>query len=217
MKFEKKLTGVVLISSLFIFSSCDNKLSREKAKELIIQKYNLPYDDVSPIELNVEKSIKFTASNKNSHNEITKEDILARLEQGGFITYTIDRVSSEVIDETWWSGGIGYDSQIDFFTKQIDLSRVLVYTIQETYNHVGKLTEKGKQYLINGNSFKVGKTEFGLVTGTVESKGLNITEVTYSLVYSPNELGSQVFNLQGATKEMSESFRKYDDGWRINK
>ena len=207
------LIGIILP---FIFS-CSSKLNREMAEKIIIQTYQLPYDDIREINFTAETSSQFITTEKDGHDIPPKQGLLLKMEQEGLITYSINRTSSEIVEKLWWTGFGGYDTNIDYFTKKVDPSRVLKYTIRETYQHVGTLTERGKQFLVNGNNFKVSKKEFGTISGIVESQGLNITEVRYTVIETPTPFGIAVFELQNGTVEKSATFRKYDDGWRIER
>lgn len=215
IKFHLKpffLFSLVTISSSLL-SGCKRELSREEAEKLIIQKDKLPFDDIREISLFEEKSVDFESTSRDAQYLPAKEGLMLNLENGGFITYSVKSISIEYLHDTYWQEGLGFSA----IGWPMDPNKEFVHKFyfRGTYDHIGKLTEKGKLYFVNGRSFKVGKTEFGSVTGIVESNGLNITEVEYTVVYIPNELGRSIFNLQGNTYKRSVSFRKYDDGWRI--
>lgn len=198
----------------FSLMSC-NKLSSEKAKNLILQKYNLPADNIRDILVSVDREITLTSTSKDPDDYTPpKFDDLLLLEQEGLIDYSIEKVSSTVLDSAWWKDGCGYSSPFDYFTGK-DAGRILKYQVKVIYKHNGVLTEKGKKDYVGGSSFRVSTTTFGEITGIVRNKSMNIVEVKYTVFETPTPFGVTAFNMQERTIEKTEIFRKYDDGWRI--
>lgn len=218
MKTNKKLVKLILSSiiSVFLFS-CSNNLSRDKAKEQIIQKYKLPYEITRDINLSAQTTSKFRNSSKDAHNIPTKQGVMINLENEGLITYTIERTSSN-IEEMWYENG----SPNVFFTEKNPpwianwrQHSTRIYKIAETYQHSGNLTEKGRQYLVNGNNFKLANRVFGEITGIVERKDLNISEVTYTEKITDITPFGKVLGINEEIIDRTVTFTKYDDGWRL--
>lgn len=206
---------------ILLISSCNKPLTRDVAKDLIIQKYKYPQVDIRNYDLSTTKEYDLNSTKKEiSTSDYTppKLEFLSKLENAGFITYSLDLLSANVYGDTWWGvgkeEGMGFSQEINYFTGK-KTGRIHKYDIKAIYKHSGILTEKGKQDFIDGNRFKVSNTAFGEITGMVESKGLNITEVKYTTIVTPTSFGQAIFNIQGRTIENSAAFRKYDDGWRI--
>lgn len=209
-----ELTLFILI--IVTFQSCKKDLTREEAKVLIVEKYNLPRVTNREYTLSTEREYDLTSTTKDvSDYTPPKLDFLIKLEDAGLASYSISLLSSNVYDETWYSeSGSGYSSPLDYFTGK-DAGRTHKYNIKATYLHSCVLTEKGKQDFDGGNSFKVTRTDFGEITGIVKSEGLNVTEVEYTLVETPTNFGMSIFDMQNKVFKQTATFRKYDDGWRI--
>ena len=87
-----------------------------------------------------------------------------------------------------------------------------------------QLTEKGKQYVVNQRTHdsdlyancKVSDLEFGGATGVSQQKGTNTALVKYTQVRKITPFGTAL-NLNDGPFEVSVTFTKFDDGWRINK
>lgn len=88
------------------------------------------------------------------------------------------------------------------------------------------LTEKGKQYAtsepyktdnmwVKKIHVKGAKLDFGQITGILDQKESNITEVQFQLVREANPFGVILLNYTSGTINKTAYFKKYDDGWRI--
>ena len=212
------ISFILILIAIPLLNSCNKELSREEAQKLIIQRYNFPRDNVRGYTMGFDETCKLVSITKDvsSFFPSKRNDLLA-LERAGLIKYNITLVSSTVTGETWWdraAGGGGYSSPLDYFTGK-DANRIHKFDIMATYRHNAILTDKGKQDYVGVNSFRVSKTEFIKITGIVKTDGINMTEVKYITTETPTLFGLIVFSMQGHTDEMSATFRKYDDGWRI--
>jgi hypothetical protein len=90
------------------------------------------------------------------------------------------------------------------------------------------LTEKGKQYAVsavyqtdnwyvNNINVKAAKLEFGEITGIVEYKQFNTSQVNYTLVIKEiTPFGILAFGLTEGSMNKSISFTKFDNGWKIS-
>jgi hypothetical protein len=94
--------------------------------------------------------------------------------------------------------------------------------------HDSELTEKGKEYAVGsiqhdnlwGNDYiqvRIADLDFGEITGIVEHKGSNISEVKFTLVRKNITPFGKAFNLSKGYIASTATFTKYDDGWRIEK
>ena len=91
----------------------------------------------------------------------------------------------------------------------------------------GELTEKGKQFVVSDKyddgrgmqqmfiNVKAAKVDFGTITGIVEQKELNIAEVNYTLIQKDVNAFGRSEKMQEGILDKRATFRKYDDGWRI--
>jgi hypothetical protein len=106
-----------------------------------------------------------------------------------------------------------------------DSKLVGVTTYFNCFN-TANLTDKGNQYIpkdyLWGDDGEIpvitSHLSFGSITGIVERSGLNLAEVTYTLVRKDiTPFGRIIFKLNEETINKVETFTKYDDGWRISK
>lgn len=206
----------MLIIIAVLFQSCKNNLTRERASEMILQKNKFPSEDFREINLTFNKEGSINVNDTQNVPPPEKDELLSKLEQAGIITYSVEIISSELVYETWWKEGLGYSISNEDTKKQWRQEGYApTYTLKRFYYHNGILTEKGKQYSKDGLQFKIGQTDFGEVNGMIENQALNMTEVKYSKIYNPNEIGTLIFNKQIDSSQNTAIFRKYDDGWRI--
>jgi len=92
------------------------------------------------------------------------------------------------------------------------------------YGCYGELTEEGKQYLVSKISneyvvMAVAKVELEAVTGVREIPAMNVSEVEYTeKIVEITPIG-EIFNdiSIGKTYNVTASFNKYNDGWRVDK
>lgn len=167
--------ALLLIASITLLTSCENKLSRSDAEEKIIKKLNLP---------------------KIETKDLTIED------QGPTSSETQNRLKL-LQDE-----GLAYYS-VDYFNGT---------------GTTGDLTEKGKEFAASDKFYsdyrrfikvKVAKFEFGEITGIASNEynaNVNFTVKRTNI----NTIGKIAYNLKEETLNLTITFSKYDDGWRIN-
>lgn len=195
MKSIKKITTVFLLSMscLFLFS-CSKDLSRDKAKDLIIEKYGFPRYETNKINKEYLKlwkclykmrgwqggSIGCGAFPKN----------LTQFQNNGLI----------IIGEKNVQGINGWTG---------DLQSWLVYTIT--------LTDEGKKYLISESAqefeFKTCDLTFGEVTGIQMQEQLKVATANYTIIRKATPFG---INISQGPENRIENFSLFDDGWRIN-
>jgi hypothetical protein len=219
----KKLLSIVMIIPLLF--GCSNSLTREKAEKLIMKKYNLPFDETRAINISLQTSDEFKSLSSDTHNTPSKQGEMINLEKEGLITYTIERISSYTQKE-WYDPNSGrYGEWMEpqgnmygesFIKAMFNKGYKISYIIKDTYQHTGKLTEEGRKYLVSENIFKVARKEFGEITGIVERKELNISEVQYTERIKDITPFGKVLGLYEETINKTATFTKYDDGWRIN-
>jgi len=92
------------------------------------------------------------------------------------------------------------------------------------YGCYGELTEEGKQYFVNkiSNEFivmAIAKVELEAVTGVREIPSMNASEVEYKEKIVEVTPVGEIFNdiSVGKTYNVTATFNKYNDGWRIDK
>lgn len=205
---------IVIFILFFPLQSCKNKLTREEAKEKIIQKNNLPISETKEVGLSFTKEYTRNFMDTQNIPLPDKDEKLIKLEQAEIITYSLEQISSVVTNETWWEEGLGYrcnnDEQRNAF-RQRGINPV--YTLNQTYIHNAVLTSKGKQYSIDGLNFIIATTDFGEIEGILENN--NQAEVIYTKKYIPNEIGTLLFNKQPETTEHKVIFIKNNNMWQI--
>jgi len=190
---------------LFIACGCSNNLSREKAEKAIREKMKFPRDLISEVQLVSTTTDEFYHGIADQHNTPRKSGVLLKLEQDGFLTYTIQRTQTSTRDNC----ADGFYSPQSLGNKR--------YCTTDTYEHRGTLTDKGKQYAANGG-FKVATYDLVEITGIVERKELNSADVSYTEIIkdiTPFGISLDVHEINLGVKTVT--FTKYDDGWRIGK
>lgn len=131
------------------------------------------------------------------------------LEKEGLIAYSIQLQDLTTYNKGY--DGWGYVSAKDWRRLYRD------FECTGTASHIATPTEMGKKYIANGNEVMVARIEFGEVTGIVERKEFNVSEVNFTIKRTNiTPFGRIVFNLNEETNTRSVTFTKYDDGWRIN-
>ncbi len=181
----KKLFYLSVI--LFLATSC-GKLSRSKAKEEIIKKYNLPKDEIKA----------FTIIDGTMYKDLTEKDFkFKELQDEGLLTY-------------YYEGGTGF-----FGTLKATLTEKGKQFVSLEKYKVGALDAFAAVDKININ---VAKLEFGEITGIQEIKQLNSAQVSYTMLRKDiTPFGKIAFKLTEESIPCTATFTKYDDGWRIQK
>jgi len=228
MKLKKtfSILTIVIIGCLAL-SSCSKKLDRDKAKELILQKFNFPQNELQDFPLTVNaghlrynrqlkdnsvtvtqilSSTQFTGWKPSSLNalgnngiDVPPYDLYERLQNAGLITYKSTKVQND-------PGGTA-----DSYGWPINARSVNEISNYDC-NHYASFTEKGNKYVSNGRII-VATIEFGEITGIVEGEN-NTSEVNYNTIKKATPFG-EVYNISGGTFNHTAKFAKYDDGWRI--
>lgn len=182
-----------------LVTSCQKKLSRPEAEIQIKQKLQLPQNEFKEIELKqlqsqvaVFTNIRTGEKNEQIQTNHEKSVLFFDLEREGLINIRIGKTA--LFDVNLW---YMYERRQDYQTF-----------------FIGSFTDKAKPY-VEGNSVKVSSIIFGEITGIIERKEINSSEVRYTtrrtnltpfaMFYGINE---QIFN-------HSSLFTKYDDGWRM--
>ena len=234
----KQVIKLSLIGSITpLLFSCSNPLTREDAEILIKEKENLPHKEYRNFQFTETQYVNYDVpfhyypeekenvtfwgqksrgedfektqaakdeAVRNANFSAQKLPLFEALEQEGLITYSI-----QVYDVKINTGPAGYS--YEGWTK--------VYTdipCIGTVSHVATATEKGNQYIENGNNIVVATVEFGEVTGIVEREEFKNAEVNYTVRRTNiTPFGRILFNINEETINRSVVFTKYDDGWRI--
>ena len=198
----RSLFYFLFIAMLIIVSGCgNNKLTRPEAEKMIREKIQLPKDEFKELNTReIKKSGNYFKSQTEgeapvytgSSQDFSKSDLFTNLENNGLITITTESEESQST-LTYY-----YDFRFDF---------------KEYY--VANFTEKARPF-VNGNSVKVATIEFGEVTGIVERKEANISEVQYTTKRTNITPFGNILKVQEEIFNHTVTFTKYDDGWRIN-
>lgn len=215
---------------VLLFSSCSKELSRGEAKKAILIKENLPSKETRNINFMEEVQFPSTIPYKEEYdrtdyfnislkeddkksvaNTPTKLELFEKMERDGLINYTIEITGVRI-------AGYGNYHLVD----NIENGRPMGYRkvcdnipVMVTAIHYANLTEKGKQYLISDNNVLVATIEFGEITGIIERKELNISEVNYTVKRTDVTPFGRLFGSNEETLNRTSTFTKYDDGWRI--
>jgi hypothetical protein len=201
----KNISTAIFLAIIYIFfSSCGNDLSRSKAKDAIIAKYNLPSKETK---------------------EIPKSYYVSQYNEGGFLppvglwngeNYPKHKNTLDM----WQSQGLITLQEMDdresnglhWVYKKIDL------------------TEKGKKFLISDEKEKfivqTCELEFGEVTGIRIQEQAKIAEVEFTLNrvncspftetrYGSHSAYDKSWDYTRDPYKRKISFSLYDDGWRI--
>ena len=184
-----------------ILCSCSGKISREKAKELIIAHEKLP----KTVSNYVAKSCSYCSTCSREENIATSADAIL------FDKMLDGKINNDMFVFTDNGNNI-YDSKYTAIGKAVSL------------------TEKGKKYLLeeDGGSFvmKLCDITFGEITGMVIDENNKNAKVEYTLknenitplgdIYKSSGLRGliNVIN-QTESKKYTANFIKYDDGWRM--
>lgn len=180
---------IFLISTSVLFCSCtSNELTRSKAEQLIKEKFQYPRD------MSFQACTTRVAVSNDpgyAHRIALYNDYFNRLQDIGVLTYTTD------------------------------LSVVPGFT-----TFLAKFTDKGNPFVAGPEKqgstgvserlvdVKIGYLSFDKITGIVEQKVFNITEVQYTEKVELTPFG-QILDMQQVFNKTA-TFTKYDDGWRIN-
>jgi hypothetical protein len=183
---------VILIFNSILIASCTNKLSRSKAKEEILKKYQLPYSE----ELKLEKIyIKSYASSY----------------PGAWLPHACLVQGPRFDKEKNWLEKLKNKNLITI-TENGPLGQCKV--IQAVIN----LTEEGNKYLINSSNdtwiVKKADISFGDITGIQIMKQYGTAEAHYTLITSPSPF--DLNNSNRATNKIAH-YSLFDDGWRLLK
>lgn len=193
LKITKVLT--LIISSIFILCSCSNKLDRDTAMELIIEKYDLPVTVT-------DKLINGMQGYSQNTQIIFSNDLV----QKKLITFTFDRT------EPW---GLGYHSFYDlkltsegqkYLVGESNFNGFPVYLMKVAETVFGEIT--GMKELNDGKLFEV---EYTLKYANVTPFGEAFSIYHQAIA---DEVNLPIYN-SGESFNRKVLIAKYDDGWRI--
>ncbi len=184
-----------------MFTSCDGKLSRSKAEELIVTKYKLP-------DSQIEKLPRFYY--KKSWGD-----------RGGFLN--MEQVCLP-LDESRYDGS---RDMLDYF---LSIGLITIKDTEEHYDRCHTIhakitvTDAGSRYVTKQSALeyeiKVCDLVFDKINGIIEEEKSNIAKTEFSIKrgnFTP--FGKYYFkdeqNTDNKIINKREIFTKYDDGWRI--
>ena len=185
----KRLKFICTIILLLAFSSCSSKLERDKAKEIIISKYQFPQLITDQLQFGERMSNTSVQGwgKFELENELVKKNVISfdfvRNERDFLFSYSV------------------YDCQL---------------TLEgEKYKMKEKTSNDGKTFYI----VKLAEENFGDITGIVQSDDNKTATVEYTTIINNVTPFGQVMGRnklqEGKINNHSVSFTKYDDGWRI--
>ena len=185
---KNKLYLIIIAILVIAFSSCSDNLSRSKAEKLIKAKYQLPKDEITDFII-WDETFSCLSSTKWQ---------LLDLQNKGLLTY------SEIINSYGVAGGCKGDLT----------AKGKEYAVSDIYNDVDN---NGVHFADKKINVKVAKLEFGEITGIQEMKQFNTAEVSYTLVRKDITPFGEVFKCVEGKENKTATFKKYDDGWRIER
>ena len=108
--------------------------------------------------------------------------------------------------------------------EKLQQAGYITYTL-DGWSLTAELTDKGKQFILGverkgyyADKFVPVKTctlEFGEVTGILNIPEQNKAEVNYTVKRTSTPFGQYLFNLSDGEMPHKATFKKYDDGWRM--
>lgn len=200
LKTKLSLIGMIALSML----SCNKSLSREEAEKQIKLKYQFPQ-----VELR-ELNLKEYAGECNYYfHTLTGEKIIDE-QDGGDRRYNKNQYFSQLKD-----AGLITVNRIEVESNSFK-NPFNPTTLNITYNYydIANFTDIAKQYLV-GTKIKLATIEFGEITGIVERKDYNMSEVNYTTRRKDITPFGKILGISEETRNQTISFVKYDDGWRI--
>ena len=202
MKYRANFLSIIaLLFVLVLLSSCNGKLSRSKAEDLIIKKYKLPDNQV----------IKFARFYfKKSWGD-----------RGGFLN--MEQVCL-TLDENRYEGS---KDMLDYFLGN---GLITIKDTEEYYDRCHTiyakvtLSNEGMKYMVKQSvgeyEIKVCDLVFDKINGISEEEKSNLAEAEFTLRrenFTP--FGKYYFkeeqNTDNKKINKKDVFKKYDDGWRI--
>lgn len=188
----------ILFIALSISVSCQNKLSRETAKKLIIKSESYPY----PKNFEILKSYTKDMHSKGNgativigEDETKRNDQIYKLfAQNGLLT-----ISETHKSNTGSTAVIGKTSR--------------TWTLVEI-----SLTDLGKKYLVQETDenyvVRLWNIDIDEITGIQETPQFNVATAYYKTINRDITPFGSIFNDKLKSREMDKSFSLYDDGWR---
>lgn len=189
---------------------CSTPLSRENAENLIKQKIQLPMDELRdfPLTQYAGNSLYYhwfveahsigmpnIPAGTNQYSQLNKLPLSPEYES--LLSYGLINVITDTIQ---------YRADLDTYGNYV--------LIGEKYNYNASFTNFANDYLV-GNQVKVAKIYFGQITGIIENKELNFSIVNYTLIRKDITPFGKALSIFEETKNETQRFIKYDDGWRI--
>jgi len=196
----KKLV-FILSAFMFVFTSCQNNLSRDKAKKQIISAFNYP------------SAVKYSLP-----KEFTKDWNT----QGRGVTINLGEDELEKKTQAMESFKIANLINFEEIPQSEETSSWLLGTTIRTWTLVRvSLTDEGKKHLIedDGSNYivKIWEVDFDDITGIKENKQQKVATVLFNIKNKNITPFGEVFNDKNNTSLMTAYFSLFDDGWRLDK
>jgi len=211
MNSQKNLLKLfALVPILFLLFSCGNRMDRDKAKQLISQKFNLPSTVTEKLQHGkILYSGNFGGSNISAENSLAEQKMISFNYQG--VEY----------GDAIFRGDRGYSYAVYY----------LELTPEGQKYKTGETTDdKGRQFYL----VKVADQVLVDVTGILESNDGKAAQVEYTWKYENITPFGEAFSLRNQQLNQSDQWMsnrkvyndgqtfsntvmmvKYDDGWRI--
>ena len=188
--FKTLTLGMIIL----IFPGCSNNLSRGKAEDLIVKKYNVPSIETIKI-----RKVYLRGETMYSINQ-GDERIGNDLKSKGLITIVED---NEVTNNGF--------NRYTHWTKMN-----VVLTLEGKKYFISEHSEQLESgTIINVYEVKTCDISFGEISGIQEQEQLNVAEVSYNLVRKNITPIGMSYNITEGIIEKKDVFTKYDDGWRF--
>ncbi len=207
LKFFKSLVFIAILISFF---SCGNKMTREKAKDLICKRYNLPFLETEKLQHGkVLYSMNFGGTNISAEKSLAEQKLISFTYRG------VERRDAIMRGDR----GYSYAAYVLELTPEGQK-----YKTGETSDNQGN-----KFYLV-----KAAEKVFIDVTGILEINDGKAAQVDYTWKYDNITPFGRAFSLRNQQLNQSDQFMngrkvynegqifsnkvmmvKYDDGWRI--
>jgi len=195
MRLQYRLLRIVALTSIiFTLFSCSNKITREKAKDLIIKKFNFPITVTEKLDYGTVNYMNGGGTNLTAENKLIEEKLMTFKSLGQkrdmFFTYTSyfldltpEGMKFKIGETTDYAGTRFYEMKV---AEKIFLEITGIIEIND-----------GKAARIDYNWRYANITPFG---EAFSLRNQQINEVVYN--------GGKVYSEQ-------VMMIKYDDGWRI--
>jgi hypothetical protein len=177
-----KPISFLLALVVFFLCSCSSKeLTREKAKQALLDKYHFPNHEEK--EFQAFMGYDATPKERRPWDQLVQEGLL----------------SYQTGESGWYLFASITDKGMEYVTSQ---------------RKEGPFGNKAFG-MTNVYKLRTCEVSFLNVTGIQQIPNENKAEVVYSVQISPTPFGKHLFKLSDGELSRKATFKKYDDGWRL--